>query len=89
MKEFLLEVTNSSDVEGIKDSSTIWLIGTFGKREGAIVLTVKPKGFDKPNSSFIHVKMKGQVQDYFIDGVNKLQLDNMKSIPLIGITILK
>ncbi|SDN12024.1 hypothetical protein [Kriegella aquimaris] len=88
MKQFLLEVSNSIEADNIQDSSTIWLVGSMGKREGAVVLTVKPGGFDKPNSSFIHVKMKKKAQDYFIEGVDKLQLDNMKCIPIISITVL-
>jgi len=88
MREFLVEVADSSVASKIKDDSTIRLSGAMGIREGAVVLSVKPGGFDKPNSRFVHVKMKRRVQDYFIENVNTLVTDN-GNIPILGITVLR
>ncbi len=88
MSEFLVEVQDSPEASRIKDNSKVYLNGSMGIREGAVVLSVKPGGFDKPNSRFIHVKVSGKVPDYFLEAVHSLVTDKDK-IPILSITVLR
>lgn len=87
MKDFLIEVKTTPELSTIKDNAKVLITGSLGNKWGSVFLSVDPKHFDKPNSTFVHIRFaKDPPTDWFMEGATKLITEDLKNeFPILGI----
>ena len=91
MKDFLIEIKKTDAVAKIKDNSKVLLTGSTGNKFAAVVLSISPQNFNKPDSTFVHIKFsKDPPAAWFMEGVKKLVTEDYKNeFPILGVTELR